>query len=89
MEILELILKGLAAGLAGTIALTISETIEMKVTKRQPSDVPGQVGAKVPGVEPQNDAELKKLSGKVHWIHGISLGLLYAIVVGITFSMLT
>lgn len=79
MEILELILKGFAAGVAGTIALTISETLEMKATKRPPSDVPGQVGSKVPGVEPHSDAAMKKLSGKVHWIHGISLGVLYAL----------
>lgn len=79
MEIIELILKGLAAGLVGTIVLTISETLEMKVTKRPPSDVPGQVGAKVPGVEPKSGQELKKLSGKVHWIHGISLGILYGL----------
>lgn len=79
MEILELILKGLAAGLVGTTALTISETLEMKVTKRPASDIPGQVGAKVPGVEPQNDKDLTRLSGKVHWIHGISLGVLYAV----------
>lgn len=86
MEILELIIKGLAAGLVGTIALTLSETLEMKVTKRPPSDVPGQVGAKVPGVEPKSEQELKKLSGKVHWIHGISLGVLYAVLslIGLT-----
>ncbi len=76
---MEIIIIGFLAGLVGTIALTISETLEMKVTKRPASDVPGLVGAKVPGIEPQNDKELKRLSGKVHWIHGISLGLLYAL----------
>jgi hypothetical protein len=79
MDIIEVILKGLLAGLVGTVALTISETLEMKVTKRPPSDVPGQVGSKVPGVRPQSEQEMKRLSGWIHWIHGISLGALYGI----------
>ena len=79
MEIIEVILKGLLAGLAGTIALTISESLEMKVTKRPPSDVPGQVGSKVAGIQPKSEQEMKRLSGWVHWIHGISLGLVYGL----------
>ncbi len=79
MEIIEVILKGLLAGLAGTIALTISESLEMKVTKRPPSDVPGQVGSKVAGIQPKSEQEMKRLSGWVHWIHGISLGVLYGL----------
>ncbi len=79
MEIIEVILKGLLAGLAGTIALTISGSLEMKVTKRTPSDVPGQVGSKVAGIHPKSEQELKRLSGWVHWIHGISLGAVYGL----------
>ncbi len=79
MEIIEVIVKGLLAGLAGTIALTISESLEMKVTKRPPSDVPGQVGSKVTGIQPKSEQEMKRLSGWVHWIHGISLGMVYGL----------
>ena len=79
MEIIEVILKGLLAGLAGTIALTISEALEMKVTKRPPSDVPAQVGSKVTGIQPKSEQGRKRLSGWVHWIHGISLGMVYGL----------
>ncbi len=65
--------------LAGSIALTISESLEMKVTKRPPSDVPGQVGSKVAGIQPKSEQEMKRLSGWVHWIHGISLGVVYGL----------
>ncbi len=79
MEIIEVILKGLLAGLAGTIIFTISELLEMKVTKRPPSDVPAQIGSKVAGIQPKSELEMKRLSGWVHWIHGISLGVVYGL----------
>lgn len=74
MNVLQAILFGLVSGLVGTIALTISETLEIKATKRKPSMVPGQVGARLFGLHPAGDAEMEKLSTKVHWGHGIVMG---------------
>ncbi len=79
MGILEILLIGLAAGLIGTVALTITEMIVMKAAHLPSSTVPGQVGAKLTGIKPQDDAEMEKLSTKVHWVHGISLGIVYGL----------
>ncbi len=68
--------KGLVAGLVGTAAMTVSERVEMAVTGREPSDVPGQVGAKLLGRQPATDAEMQRLSTQVHWAHGILGGAL-------------
>ena len=68
--------KGMVAGLVGTAAMTVSERIEMAVTGRKPSDVPGQVGAKVLGRQSATDAEMQRLSTQVHWTHGILGGAL-------------
>ncbi len=64
---------GMVAGLVGTIALTVSETIEMRVTSREPSTVPGQVGAKLLG-KGDDQAAVERLNSPVHWIHGITMG---------------
>ena len=75
METLEAVGLGLAAGVIGTAALTLAEHIEMKLTGREPSDVPGQVGVKLAGGDPGADPErVKRLSPIVHWAHGIGLG---------------
>ena len=66
--------KGMAAGLVGTAAMTVSERIEMAVTGRQGSDVPGQVGARLSGRQPESAADLQRLSTRVHWAHGILAG---------------
>ena len=68
--------KGMVAGLIGTAAMTVSERVEMAVTGREPSDVPGQVGAKLSGRQPATDAEMQHLSTQVHWAHGILGGAL-------------
>ena len=68
--------KGMVAGLVGTAAMTVSERVEMAVTGREASDVPGQVGAKLLGLQPATDAEMDRLSTQVHWIHGILGGAL-------------
>ena len=75
METLEAVGLGLAAGAVGTVALTLAEHIEMKLTGREPSDVPGQVGVKLAGGDPDAEpARVERLSPVVHWAHGIGLG---------------
>ncbi len=75
MAIVEAVGLGLAAGVVGTIALTIAETVEMRITGRESSTIPGQVGAKLSGRDPQtHPAVVQRLNPIVHWIHGISLG---------------
>ena len=67
--------RGMVAGLAGTIAMTMSERLEMAVTGRQASTVPGQVGAHLlPGRDPNNQIDVDRLNGPVHWAHGVSMG---------------
>lgn len=63
--------KGMVAGLVGAAAMTVSERVEMAVTRRQASDVPGRVGAKLLRRHPETDAEMQRLSTRVHWGHGI------------------
>ena len=69
--------RGLLAGAIGTIALTLAERAEMRVTGRRPSTIPGQVGVKLLGKEPDQASELaRRLSPLVHWSHGIGMGAL-------------
>lgn len=66
---------GLLAGAVGTVALTLAEKIEMRISGREPSTVPGQVGAKLTGRDPQTQPQLaERLNPAVHWSHGISMG---------------
>ncbi len=75
METLEAVGLGLAAGAVGTVMLTFAETIEMKLTGRAGSTVPGQVGTKLSGRDPDTDpARVERLNPIVHWTHGIGLG---------------
>ena len=74
MSVLPALAKGLLAGLVGTAAMTISETLEMKLTRRQPSTVPGQVGVALLGLSPRTEGEMESLSGRVHWGHGVAMG---------------
>lgn len=75
MEIPEAVGLGLASGAIGTVALTLAEKAEMKLTGREPSTVPGQVGAKLGGRDPEaNPGLVKRLDPIVHWGHGIGLG---------------
>jgi hypothetical protein len=47
----------------------------MRMTGRESSTIPGQVGAKLTGRDPQtHPAVVQRLNPIVHWIHGISLG---------------
>ncbi|GAA0192859.1 hypothetical protein GCM10009122_55710 [Fulvivirga kasyanovii] len=45
--------RSLLAGIAGTVAITIAQMIEMKLSGREPSNAPAEVGGKVLGVEPR------------------------------------
>ncbi len=75
MAVLEAIGLGLAAGAIGTAVLTAAERAEMRLTRREPSTFPGQVGAKLAGRDPDANPELvERLNPVVHWAHGISLG---------------
>ncbi len=79
MSVLSALASGLFAGLIGTAVMTISETLEAKLTKREPSTVPAQVGSKLFGVSPSGDAEVTRLNNAVHWGHGMSMGVLRAL----------
>ncbi|MDP8943446.1 MAG: hypothetical protein M3N16_04925 [Actinomycetota bacterium] len=57
---------GLVAGLVGTASMTLAQAIEMRVTGREPSDVPGQVGSRLLGID-----NTETLSRAVHWGHGL------------------
>ncbi len=66
---------GLLAGAVGTVALTLAEKIEIQISGREPSTVPGQVGAKVIGRDPQTHPQVaERLNPVVHWAHGVSMG---------------
>lgn len=68
---------GMIAGVVGTMAMTVSERLEMAVSGREPSQVPGQVGAHLlPGKDPNSSSDVERLNGPVHWAHGISMGAL-------------
>ncbi|WP_103349894.1 hypothetical protein [Amycolatopsis sp. CA-128772] len=64
---------GLVAGAVGTVVLTASETVEQRLTHREISNVPGQVGAALSGHR-GDEAAVTRLNTPVHWIHGITLG---------------
>ncbi len=74
MALIQAVLRGLAAGFIGTVVLTLTETLEIAVTGREPSTVPGQVGAKLAGLDPADDPHLERRSTAVHWMHGIAMG---------------
>jgi hypothetical protein len=75
MAVLEAVGLGLLSGAIGTIALTVAERAEMALTGRSASMVPGQVGAKLSGRDPDGEPELvERLNPIVHWAHGIALG---------------
>jgi hypothetical protein len=76
-NILIALSRGMIAGLAGTIAMTVTERLEMAVSEREPSTVPGQVGAHLlPGKRPDLPSDVERLNGPIHWVHGITMGAL-------------
>jgi len=66
--------KGAVAGVAGTAAMTAAQALEMRVTGREGSDVPGQVGERLSGYTPPDAAARERLNTGVHWGHGIVNG---------------
>lgn len=76
-ELLGALSRGMIAGVAGTIAMTASERLEMAVSGREPSEVPGRVGAHLlPGKDPEASLDVERLNSTVHWAHGIGMGAL-------------
>lgn len=73
-------IKGALAGLIGTAAMTAAQTAEMRGTGRQPSMVPGQVAARLPGLEPADDDALARISTRMHWAHGATQGTVRALI---------
>lgn len=80
MSVVSVITRGLFAGLVGTVVMTISETLEMKLSGRETSTVPGQVGSKLFAVSPQTEEEMAILSTRMHWGHGIAMGTVRALI---------
>ncbi len=76
MEVVAAVLLGLLAGFIGTVVMTASEIIDIRVTGREPSTVPGQVGAKLLGRDPEREPRLQGISTTVHWLHGTTMGAL-------------
>ena len=66
--------KGALAGLIGTAAMTAAQTAEMRVSGRKPSLVPGQVASKLLGLNPDNNEALSRISTRMHWAHGMTMG---------------
>jgi hypothetical protein len=72
MRMSTALVLGMAAGVVGTAAMTLSQTLEMKITSREASAVPGQVGARLLGRSAE--AAPQQLNTPVHWAHGIAMG---------------
>jgi len=66
--------------LIGTIVMTLSQMLEIRLTGREPSTVPGQVGSKLFSLSPKNEHEMASLSNTVHWAHGIALGAVFGLI---------
>jgi len=71
-------IKGAVSGLMGTAMMTAAQAAEMRISGRPPSMVPGQVASKLLGLEPADDAALARISIRMHWVHGMTQGLLRA-----------
>jgi len=54
--------------------MTGAQTVEMRVSGRGPSTVPGEVAAKLLGLEPKDDEALARVSIRMHWAHGLAQG---------------
>ena len=74
MHRVMVLMKAILAGWIGTVVLTLSETVEMKLTGREASTVPGQVGSKLFGIQTKNQEALHRLNTQVHWGHGVLMG---------------
>jgi len=72
--------KGALAGLIGTAAMTAAQAAEMRVTGRKPSLVPGHVASKLMRLEPADDEALSRISIRMHWAHGMTMGTVRALI---------
>jgi hypothetical protein len=64
----------------GTAVMTGAQSAEMRVTGRAPSMVPGEVASKLLGLQPADDAELARISLRMHWAHGMTQGVVRALI---------
>jgi hypothetical protein len=79
MDILSILLIGLAAGAIGTVVFTAVEYLDIAVTGRAPSMVPGEVGVALTGGDPHRDRDrVQSLNLPIHFMHGTTLGLVFA-----------
>ncbi len=58
--------------------MTAAQAVEMRITGRRPSMVPGHVAAKLLGLEAKDDEALARISIRMHWVHGMTQGLIRA-----------
>lgn len=72
--------KGALAGLIGTAAMTAAQAAEMRATGRKPSLVPGHVASKLMRLKPENDGALSRISIRMHWAHGMTMGTVRALI---------
>jgi hypothetical protein len=77
---LHSISTGAVAGLIGTAAMTAAQAAEMRISGRRPSMVPGHVASKLLRLEPQDDEALARISIRMHWAHGMTQGVLRALI---------
>jgi hypothetical protein len=75
-------IKGALAGLIGVGAKTAAQAVEMRITGRQPSMVPGHVASKLLGLDPEDDEALARISIRMHWAHGMTMGTVRAAIGG-------
>ena len=73
-----MMIKGAVSGLIGVAAMTAAQTAEMRISRREPSMVPGHVASKLLGLTPEDDAALARISIRMHWAHGMTQGLIRA-----------
>ena len=71
--------KGALAGLIGTAAMTAAQQAEIEVTGREPSLVPGHVASKLLGLNAEEDEVLSRISIRMHWAHGMTMGTVRAL----------
>lgn len=73
-----MIVKATLAGLTGVAAMTAAQTVEMRISGRAASMVPGHVASKLLGLHPSDDEALARISTGMHWVHGMTHGLVRA-----------
>jgi hypothetical protein len=62
--------------------MTAAQRAEMRITGRPPSMVPGHVASKLLGLAPEDDEALARISIRMHWAHGMTMGTVRAAIGG-------